>query len=543
MTRLVLALAFFLVATAAAEQPKDAKQPAPLFHNLGKLHHPITARSKEVQRYFDQGLTLLYGFNHHEAIRSFQAAATLDPDCAMAYWGIAVSYGPNINAPMMEESVPKAWEALQKAVKLAPKATAKEQAFIQALAKRYAEKPDKDRSKLDLAYAEAMKEVHQKYPDDLDAATLYAESLMDTMPWDYYTKDGKAKPATDHVIAVLESVMRRNPEHPGANHYYIHAVEASPNPERGLAAAYRLGGLCPGAGHLVHMPAHIFLRVGYYRDAAIANEKAVLADESYISQCKAQGFYPAVYYSHNYHFLWYVQTLEGRSRQSIQSARKTFHVPTDKDVHAIPLLHWLKAVPVLALARFGKWDEVLKEEGPEECDLFELAMWRYARGLAFTRKKEAKQAREELAAVTKIVSDKKIDALELREFPGATLIRLAGKLLTAEVAMLDGKPDAAVKLFEEAVQMQDDIPYMEPPFWFYPVRQSLGASLLEAGKPQQAELFYREDLKQHPKNGWSLFGLLQALRAQGKTTEAEEVQRQFQEAWKDADVTLTRSVF
>lgn len=541
MMRVALTLGVLTLAGVATAD--DAKKSAPLFNNLGKLHHPVTTKSKEAQRYFDQGLTLLYGFNHHEAIRSFTAAATIDPECAMAYWGIAVSYGPNINAPMMEDAVPKAWEALQKAVKLAPKASLKDQAFIRALSKRYVEKPEKDRSKLDLAYAEAMKEVHQKHPEDLDAATLFAESLMDTMPWDYYEKDGKPKPATEQVVAALESVLRRNPEHPGANHYYIHAVEASAHPERGLAPAYRLLDLCPGAGHLVHMPAHIFLRVGYYRQAAIANEKAVVADESYISQCKAQGFYPAVYYSHNYHFLWYALTLEGRGQESIAAARKTFHVPTDKDVHDIPILHWLKAVPVLSLARFGRWDEVLKEEGPMECDLFELAMWRYARGLAFVRKKDAKQAQQEFDMLMKVVNDKKIEALELREFPGATLIRLASKLLSAEVTGLAGKSDESIKRFEEAVKMQDDIPYMEPPFWFYPIRQSLGAALLQAGKPERAEAVYREDLKQHPKNGWSLFGLLQALRAQGKTTEAEEVQRQFQEAWKGADVTLTGSVF
>ena len=432
---------------------------------------------------------------------------------------------------------------MQKALKLAPKATAKEQAYIQALSKRYVAKPEKDRTKLDQAFADAMREVHKKYPDDLDAATLFAEALMDTTPWEYYTPEGKAKPATDEIVAVLEAVMQRDPNHAGANHLYIHAVEASPNPERGLGAAYRLGDLCPAAGHLVHMPAHIFLRVGDYRQAAVANEKAMAADESYITQCRAQGFYPAVYYSHNVHFLWYCLAMEGRARESIEAGRKTSHVIDPKALHDIPLLHWLKAVPVYALARFGKWDEILNVEEPEACDTFELAMWHYGRGLAFTRKKERKLAEQELGALHKIAADKQTEKLELKEFPGLSLIRLAEKTLSAELAFAAGKTDDGIKQFEEAVKLQDAIPYMEPPFWYYPIRQSLGAALLQAGRFERAEAVYREDLRRHPRNGWSLYGLLQALRAQGKTAEADDVQRQFQDAWKYADVTLTGSVF
>jgi tetratricopeptide (TPR) repeat protein len=528
------------MALAAAGQPK---QPAPLFQKLGNLQHPVTTKSKEAQKYFNQGLTLLYAFNHQEAIRSFEAAAALDADCAMAYWGVAFAYGPNINAPMADDAVPKAWQALQKALTLAARASPREQAYIQALARRYVAKPVKDRGPLDQAFADAMRQVHQKYPDDLDAATLFAEALMDTMPWDYYTAEGKARPATAELVAVLEEVLRRDPNHPGANHYYIHAVEASPNPERGLGAAYRLGSLCPDAGHLVHMPAHIFLRVGDYRAAAIANEQAIAADERYLTQCKVQGFYPAAYYSHNVHFLWYALTMEGRSRESIEAGKKTSHVIDPQALHDIPLLHWLKAVPLWALARFGKWDDILQLEGPEECDLFELAMWHYCRGLAFVRHKEAQQAQAELAALQKIATDKKIDTLALKEFPGASLIRLAARLLNAEAAMLAGQTDDALRLFEEAVKQQDALPYMEPPFWSYPIRQSLGAGLLQAGQPARAEAVYRDDLKRHPNNGWSLFGLLQALRLQGKTAEADRVQRQFRQAWKDADVTLTASVF
>jgi tetratricopeptide (TPR) repeat protein len=294
-----------------------------LFDNLGKHHHRITTTSKRAQKYFDQGLTLVYGFNHQEAIRSFQAAADLDPKCSMAYWGIALAYGPNINAPMPDDAIPKAYAALQKAIELASGVSKKEQAYIRALSKRYVAKPIKDRSKLDRAFADAMREVVKQFPDDLDAATLFAEALMDTTPWDYWTKEGKPKAQTKEIVAALERVLKHDPNHPGANHYYIHAVEASPNPERGLAAAHRLGDIAPGAGHLVHMPSHIYLRVGYYHEASLANERAIAADQSYIVQCRAQGFYPTLYASHNMHFLAYTTSLEGRSAASLRAARQT----------------------------------------------------------------------------------------------------------------------------------------------------------------------------------------------------------------------------
>ena len=523
---------------------RDAKdRGAPLFDNLGKHHHPITTNSKMAQRYFDQGLILTYAFNHHEAIRSFREAARHDPTCAMAWWGVALAYGPNINAAMTDDVVPKAYEALQKALALAPKASAKEQAYIAALAKRYTDKPVKDRSMLDKAYAEAMGELAQRYPDDLDAATLYAEALMTVTPWDYWTPEGQPKSGTDAVLAALERVLKRDPDHPGANHYYIHAVEASPFPERGLPAAHRLGDVCPGAGHLVHMPSHIFLRVGQYHEASLCNERAIAADESYIAECKVQGFYPAVYYSHNVHFLWYTTSMEGRSADSIRAGRKSAAVLTEKDVHAVPSLQWLKAVPIFALARFGHWDELLREPRPADGALYERAMWHYGRGLAFVRKRQLDDAARELEQLKQIDANPDAKALDMPNFPGAQLIRIAHALLAAEVEGLRGNRAAQVRGLEEAVRLQDALPYMEPPNWYYPVRQSLGAALLEAGQPAKAEAVYREDLRRHPRNGWSLFGLLQCLRAQGKTEEAAEVQKQFQDAWKYADVTLTASRF
>jgi tetratricopeptide (TPR) repeat protein len=539
--RAIISLGVLLGTLGAARA--DEHDRAPLFNNLGTHHHPVTTRSKEAQRYFDQGLTLVYGFNHHEAIRSFRAAARLDPDCAMAYWGAALAYGMNINMPMMEDAVPKAYEALQKALELAPKASEKERAYIQALAKRYTAKPEKDRGPLDRAYADAMRELARRYPDDLDAATLFAEAVMDTMPWNYWTEDGKPRAGTEEVITVLESVLKRDPNHPGANHYYIHAVENSPNPEGGLPAAYRLGGLCPGAGHLVHMPSHIFLRVGYYREAAVANERAIAADEAYIAQCKAQGVYPANYYSHNAHFLWYVTMLEGRGEEALRAGRKAAAVPTAKDLQEMPHLHWLRPVPLLTLARFGRWDELLREPQPAADAPYEIAMWHYARGLAYVRQRKTEQAAGQLEALQAVAASKEAQAMEIPFFPGHSLIRLAEAILAAELAGLRGNAEEQLRGLEEAVRRQDKLPYMEPPYWYYPVRQSLGAALLQGGQVAKAEAVYREDLKRHPNNGWSLYGLLQCLRRQGRTEEAADVERRFREAWSGADVALTASCF
>ncbi len=526
------------------DDDQAAVRTAPLFTNLGSHHHPITAASKDAQRYFDQGLTLVYGFNHHEAIRSFKEALRLNAHCAMAWWGIALAHGLNINAPMMEDAVPQAYEAIQQAQKLVEKASEKEKAYVQALARRYTETPVKDRAPLEKAYADAMREVSKRFPDDLDAATLAAEAIMNTMPWNYWEKDGRPRPGTEDAIALLESVLRRNPNHPGANHYYIHAVEASPQPERGLPAAYRLCNLCPGAGHLVHMPSHIFLRLGYYHDAVLANERAVAADETYISNCKAQGFYPMMYYSHNVHFIWFALAMEGRSEEAIREGRKAAEMLKEaKGSPEMPQIYWVRSTPVLALARFGRWDEVLREKPPAAELTYERAISHHARGLAFVRKHKLSDAAKELKDLEKIVNDKETAALESDYLPGATLIKIAYSILAGEVAGAKGDAAEGIKRLEAAVRLQDDLPYMEPPYWHYPIRQSLGTALLGAGEYEKAEAVYREDLKKWPRNGWSLFGLLQSLRQQGKFAEAADVERQFRDAWKYADVTLTASSF
>jgi tetratricopeptide (TPR) repeat protein len=516
---------------------------APLLDNLGNHHHPITTSSRKAQQYFDQGLTLCYAFNHAEAIRSFREAAKLDANCAMANWGIAFASGPHVNLPMSDEAVPIAYGALQKALELARSASPKEQAYIEALAKRYVEKPDKDRKALDHAFADAMRQLVMRYPEDLDAATILAESLMDKAPWDYWGPDGKPKGDTEQILTTLESVLRRNPDHPGACHYYIHAVEASPRPERGLPAAHRLRFLVPGAGHLVHMPAHIYLRVGDYPEAVRCNERAVAADEDYIRRYRVKGTYAAMYYPHNVHFLWYTLALQGRGGESIRQGRKVARLITRDALNHMPSAHWLHATPVLALARFGRWNQVLQEPQPPAEDLYETAMWHYARGLALVRQRQPEKAQAEAADLEKLAQDKGIEALEVPDFPGASLTRLANRILAAELAGLRDNTERRIRGLEEAVGLQDKLPYMEPPYWYFPVRQGLGAALVQAGRYAEAEKAYHEDLKRQPENGWSLFGLLQCLRARGDTEAALGVEKRFRDAWKNADVALTTSWF
>lgn len=522
----------------ATTDAKVKKSGAPLFNNLGNHQHKITTNSTEAQRYFNQGLTLVYAFNHEEAIRSFKEAARLDPSCAMCHWGVALALGPNINNPMDAAAVPKAWEALQQAKRLAPNASAKEQAYIKALESRYSQQPVADRSALDLAYANAMREVMQRYPDDLDAATLFAEALMDTMPWDYYMEDKRPKPVTEEVMRALESVIARNPRHPGANHYYIHAVEASPYPERALASAKWLGSIAPGAGHLVHMPSHIYLRVGRYHDATLVNEQAVLADQSYIAQCRAQGFYPMAYYPHNQHFLWYAAGMEGRSELAIETAREidrmNEHQPLAEGTRFSPLL-------VLTLARFGKWNDVLEQPKPPADQLFSAAMFHYARGMAHAARRDFDASQQELKTLEQIASNSQTKALDQPQLPGAQLIVISKHVLAGELASRRGLPAEMNKQFLTAIQLEDKLPYTEPPYWHHPVRQLYGASLMEIGKAAEAEAVYREDLKRNPANGWSLYGLLSSLRAQGKAKEASAVEKRFREAWRYADTTLTSS--
>jgi tetratricopeptide (TPR) repeat protein len=522
---------------------------APLLGNLGDHQHPITSRSPLAQRYFDEGLLLAFGFNHAEAVRSFRDAATLDPSCALCYWGIALALGPHINAPMNDAAVPEAYAALQRALALAPTASAAEQAYIQALAARYAPAPVADRAPLDRAYADAMREVARRYPDDLDAATLFAESLMNLTPWEYWTKDGQPTEHTAEIVATLEAVLARNPNHPGANHYYIHAVEASQTPERAVPSAERLERLAPGAGHLVHMPAHIYWRVGRYQDAVRINHDAIRSDETYfrvggVADLPTHGLYVFGYYPHNIHFVFAGAQMSGQSALALEAARKLVAQVPDEVVRALPALEDFPAMPLFALVRFGRWDEVLREPRPADEFRYTTGLWHWVRGLAYLRQGQLDRAEAEATQLAAIAAEPALrEQLLFSRSTAATLLELASNVLAGELAGARGRPQEQITRLERAVAIQDELPYMEPPAWFYPVRQNLGAALLAAGRPAEAEAVYREDLRQYPSNGWALFGLTQSLRAQGRAEEAAEAQRRFEQAWQHADVTLASSRF
>jgi hypothetical protein len=522
-----------------AEQPGAQGQLAPRLQNLGTHTFRVTTKSRQAQLFVNQGMNLAYGFNHAEAGRAFREAARLDPRCAMAYWGQALVLGPNINVPMAPEDEPKAFELAQKAVAAKAPASARERAYIDALAQRYSGKPD-DRAARDRAYADAMREVARRYPRDLDAATLFAEALMDLRPWNYWAPDGTPYPETAEIVRTLESVLARNASHPGANHYYIHAVEATKNPERAEAAADRLLKLMPGAGHMVHMPSHIYMRVGRYADASATNEQAVLADEDYLSQCRAQGIYPIGYYPHNIHFLWAAATMEGRSRVAIDAARKVAAKVTDTLLQEMPLLAGFRVVPYYALTRFGLWDEMLREPAPPD-NLYLKGTWHYARGLAYAAKGQLAEGVAELAEVRLIASDPGLDFTLFSPNTAASILAIAPEVLAAELAARRKDYESAIAHAERAVRLDDGLTYTEPAEWHYPPRHLLAALLIEAGRAKEAETVYWDDLERSPGNGWSLYGLVQALRAQGRDADAAAIEQRFQKAWTAADVKLTAS--
>ena len=497
-----------------AEQPSATGQLAPRLQNLGAHAFQVTTKSRQAQLFINQGVNLAYGFNHAEAGRAFREAARLDPDCAMAYWGQALVLGPNINVPMSPDDEPKARELAQKAVTLKPKASPRERAYIDAVAQRYSGKAE-DRKARDQGYADAMRDLHRLYPDDLDAATMYAEALMDLRPWGYWMPDGRPHPGTSEAVATLEAVLQRNPRHPGANHYYIHLLEPTKNPERAEAAADRLLKLMPGAGHMVHMPSHIFQRVGRYADAAASNEQAVLADEDYIAQCSAQGIYPIGYYPHNIHFLWWASTMEGRSKTAVEAARKVASKVSDEMMEPLPLLAGFRVVPYYALTRFGLWDEMLAEPAPADRFLYLKGTWRYARGLALAAKGRTADAEVELAELRRSAADPALNYTLFSPNTAASILAIAPEVLAGDLAARGRDYDRAIAHLERGVRLEDGLTYTEPAEWNYPVRQLLGAVLLEAGRAKEAETVYWEDLKRNPENGWSLFGLAQALTAQG----------------------------
>jgi tetratricopeptide (TPR) repeat protein len=519
-------------------------QTAPRLQNLGEHRFPVTTNSARAQLFINQAMMLTYGFNHAEAARSFGEAARLDPDCAMAYWGMALVLGPNINMPMAAQAEPEAYALVQKAIALQNGVSERERSYIAALAERYSADPTPDRKALDRAYAEAMRQLSARYPDDLDAATLHAEALMDLSPWNYWTRDYNPHPQTLTVMAVLESVLERNPDHPGAIHLYIHAVEFG-RPELAEAGADRLRHLAPGAGHLVHMPSHIYRRIGRYADASLSNEAAIAADEDYIAQCRAQGVYPLAYYPHNIHFLWDSATMEGRRGVALAAAEKSAASLPDGAWREVPLLHQFYVAPLFAYTRFGEWDKLLAEPRPPTGSPFWTGIWHYARGLALTARGRLPEAAEEQKRLQAIASQEALADLRVTfSRNGAkAILEIAVAVLAGELAAARGDFNAAVAHLNRGALLEDNLIYNEPPDWHVPVRQVLGAVLLEAGRPAEAEAVYWQDLSRNRENGWSLYGLTQSLRAQGKAAEANHVAERFRQAWQAADVTLNASRF
>ncbi len=525
--------------------PSSADGPiAPRLEGLGSHHFSVSTDSEESQAFFNQGIRLTYAFNHSEALRAFKEAARLDPDNAMAYWGWALALGPNINLPMVPEVVPQAWGALQLALAKKDGVSERERAYIDALAKRYSDDAEADRVLLDEEYAAAMAELASKYPGDLDARTLYGAALMNLSPWDYWYLDGSPKKDTDKILEAFSAVLEADPNHPGALHYYIHTVEL-PHPGRGEDAADRLLDLMPGAGHLVHMPSHIYMRIGRYADSYRANAAAVQADEGYIAQCRAQGIYPLGYYPHNLHFMAWSAMFQGRSREAIESARKvSTKIPEGLEGDGLALFETFMGQPIFTMVRFGRWGEMLAEPAPVADARFLTGTWHYGRALAHLHSDNRRDAKKELRRLEAIRSEVGTrDEYVIGFSTAEKLLTIAVLIVRAELDVDRGRFEDGIAQLARAVRIEDSLLYNEPPDWYFPVRHFLGAALLDAGRPAEAEVVYWQDLRKHPENGFALFGLERSLRAQNKLDLALDIGKRFTTAWSEADVTLTSSRF
>ena len=537
------AAAVLLFGSAALAHQPDSKLagaadlPATLVPGMGSLHHPVRTTSAEAQKFFDQGLSFVYAFNHPEAVRSFERAAQLDPQMAMAYWGIALALGSNINSEIDGERALSAHEAVQKARRVAAAGPEHERAYIEALARRYSGSRPADRKALDRDYKRAMGEVVRRYPDDLDAATLYAEAAMVLRPWRLWTAEGTPEDGTLEIVSVLESVLRRDPDHLGAIHYYIHAVEASPHPEWALPYAPRLPRLVPAAGHLVHMPAHVYERVGDYASAAQSNRAAAAADEALVKARGVEEPSLLMYYSHNLHFLAVAESMAGRFAEGVAAARKLeAHVaPHVKATSAVELF---MPTPALVLVRFRKWDEVLKLLPPDRAQVVTAAYWHFARGVAFAARGDAKRAEAEHRGFIEAQRSITEEMAGAGGLMSEGVRRVADHVLRARIAGACGDAKAEIELLGLAVEIEDGVAYEEPPAWYLPVRESLGGALLRHGRPADAERVFRADLERNRGNGRSLFGLMAALTAQQRSYEAALVRQQFESAWRHADTSL-----
>jgi tetratricopeptide (TPR) repeat protein len=550
--RLALSAGLLLVAASlpgcgradrAVTAPVEPAFEVPHFQGLGTHARQVTTASRDAQTYFDQGLNFMFAFNHDEAIRSFRQAALLDPNCAMAWWGVAIANGPHINNPVVTpDRAAVAWEALGRARAVSAKATDAERALIEALAARYADPQPADRVALDHGYAEAMRAVWKKNPQDADIGALFAEALMDLRPWDLWTADGQAQPGTDEVLQTLEAVVALDPNHPLGLHLTIHAIEMSPTPEKADVAADRLRDLTPGLGHLVHMPSHIDVRRGRWLQAMAANEKAMEVDRRYNAQVPRQGFY-RLYMSHNHHMYAYAAMMVGQSAAALKSIDEMVaRMPDDWKQEYAAIADGFSAMPLEVRMRFGKWDEILAAPEPPASLPIARAMRLYARGVALAAKGQTKEARAEQAAFETARAALPAEAI-FGNNSGAGILQVAADLLEGEIAYREGKVEAGLQALRQAAAAEDLLRYDEPPDWILPIRHALGAALLQAGKHAEAETVFRDDLKRLPDNGWSLFGLGRALRLQGKETEAAEIEARFKDIWAGADIELKSSCF
>jgi tetratricopeptide (TPR) repeat protein len=528
--------------SSACETCRKAREalfstPPKLVEGVGHVHFPVSTLSGEAQCFFNQGVAFLYAFNHDEAARCFNEAAKLDSTLAMAHWGIAYATGPNYNLPADSGHLIIAYKEIHKAQELEKYASDRERAYIDAMSKRYAEDVAAPRGPLDSAYWAAMREIHQKYPDDLDAAVMFVEAGMNLRPWMLWNHDGTPAPGTEELVSTLEGVMQRNPAHTGANHYYIHCVEASPNPERGLAAGYRLDTLAPACGHLVHMPAHIYMRAGDYADAVRANDQGVAIDEKYLSTAPAGSMYQLMYYHHNVHFLSIAQLMEGDFTDSYKNAVK-LEASLAKFIKGVPMLEGVDMTSILCLVRFDKWPEVLALPQPDPNLKSVTALWRYARATALVETGKLKDAKKEVSLYHKAVADVPPQGTIGFLNNSRSVLMITDDVLAARLAMAQGKPDSALALLRRAVKSEDALTYDEPEGWYIPVRETLGALLLKQGKYADAEQVFREELTKHRQSGRALFGLREALKGKGDTADADLVDQQFKFAWRNADTPL-----
>ncbi|UOK41538.1 MULTISPECIES: tetratricopeptide repeat protein [Flavobacterium] len=523
----------------------ESDNKAPLFKGMDVINYPITTKNPEVQKYFNQGLALAYGFNHAEAARSFHYATKLDPECAMAFWGFAYVLGPNYNAGMEPDNYERAYKAIQQAIKLQDKVSEKEKALINALSKRYVAKPVEDRSKLDITYSNAMKEVNSKYPEDININALYAESVMDLHPWDLYEKNGTPKPWTPEIISLMEKILKKDPKHIGANHFYIHAVEASNEPQRGYASAkFFDDGNAAAFGHLVHMPSHIYIRTGDYHKGTMANINACKVDSDYVAMCHAQGAYPISYYPHNYHFMAGTATLEGNSKWAMVGATETAKLvhPENMIIPGLETLQHYYMIPYFVSVKFGKWDDILKMKLVSDTLKYPKAISHYARGMAYLGKNDLRKAKSELMRLQVLSNDKSLEKMTIWQINSmSSIANIAANVLNAEILAHERDYTQSIHLLQKAIVIEDGLNYNEPPDWFFSVRHHLGAIFIEDGKYNEAIKVYEEDLKRLPKNGWAYHGLKLAYEKLNNQTKVKEMEQLIAKSWATADIKLTSS--